>query len=128
MTKTKMPRDRQKRQCPVAAPFFLFYRVFGCISDLSEGVSKILKSIFARNASRKVSVVANKQIQNRFFLDFFYLVFGRFSARAVRNYHKKNIGKKIFDPVTLGTLTYYVPTHGGPRFVFGGRGRGNLEP
>jgi hypothetical protein len=85
MTKTKMPRDRQKRQCPVAAPFFLFNRVFGCISDLSEGVSKILKRIFARNASRK-SFCGGEQTNpksffSRFFLSRFWAFLGEGSSK-----------------------------------------------
>jgi hypothetical protein len=73
--------------------FFWFYRVFGCLL-FSDGSSKTLqKRFYKKNRVEKFLQKIRPKIQNRFFLGFFYHVFGRFSVRGVQK-HDKKISKK----------------------------------
>jgi hypothetical protein len=101
--------------------FFLFYRVFGCFSAM--GVQRHYKNILPKNSvEKKLHVYFTKErqkIQNRFFLDFFYHVFRRFSVRVFKNttkqYQKGNLALVLLWPLT------YLPTYprGSPIFFAG---------
>jgi hypothetical protein len=56
---------------------------------LSDGSSKTLQKTFYKKSCQKVFTKKSKKIPNRFFLDFFYHVFGRFSVRGVQKHDKK---------------------------------------
>jgi hypothetical protein len=78
---------------PVFPRFFWFYRIFRCF--LAMGAQKHHKTFW-------------QKIQNRFFLNSFYHVFGSFSVRRVRKQHQTNVGGEIDpDPV----LAFDPPTH-----------------
>jgi hypothetical protein len=66
------------------------FRVF-----LIDGSSKTLQKTFLKKKCVEKFVPKNQtKIQNRYFLDFFNHVFGRFSVRGVQKHHKKYRGKK----------------------------------
>jgi hypothetical protein len=60
------------------------------------------------------------KVQNRFFLDFFYHVFGRFSVRGVQKHDKKNIEKINLTLVLFWPLTHPPTTGVTDLFLIGG--------
>jgi hypothetical protein len=54
-----------------------------------------------KNRVEKLFKKIDKKIQNRFFLDFVYHVFGRFSVRGVQKHDKKISKKKLTNPGTF---------------------------
>jgi hypothetical protein len=88
-------KNRQKNRCQFSSTFFVLsrFRVF-----LSDGSSKTLPKTFYKKVVSKTNCKKiDKKIQNRFFLDFFNHVFGRFSVRGVKKHDKKS-GKKSDQP------------------------------
>jgi hypothetical protein len=88
------------------------FRVF-----FSDGSSKTLQKTFCKEDRVEKLLQKNRpKIQNRFFLDLFYHVFGRFSVRGDQK-HDKKISKNESDPSPF--LASDPPTHhGGPRCFF----------
>jgi hypothetical protein len=69
---------------------------------LGDGSSKALpKTFYKKNRVEKFLQKNRQKIQNRFFLDFFYHVFGRFSVRGVEKHDKKISPKNLTNPGTV---------------------------
>jgi hypothetical protein len=69
------------------------------------GVQRHYKKRFTKKSCRKVFTFytkIDKKIPNRFFLDFFYHVFGRFSVRGVQKHDIKASQKNL---TNLGTFS-----------------------
>jgi hypothetical protein len=69
---------------------------------LSDGSSKTPEKAFHKKI---VSKILYKKVQNHFFLDLFYHVFGRCSVRGVQKHHKKN------PTINLTLLLFWPLTH-----------------
>jgi hypothetical protein len=65
------------------------------------GVKRHYRKRFAKKLCQKVFQKNRQKIQNRFFLDFFYHVFGRFSVRGVQKHDKKISKKNLTSPGTF---------------------------
>jgi hypothetical protein len=76
-----------------------------------------LKNVLPKNCVEKFFKKIDKKIKNRFFLDLFYHVFGRFSVRGVQKHHKKNqkTSKTNLTLVLFWSLTQ--PPWGSPTFL-----------
>jgi hypothetical protein len=69
---------------------------------LSDGSPKTQqKTFYKKNRVEKFLQKNRQKIQNPFFLDLFYRVFGRFSVRAVQKHDKKISHKKLTNPGTF---------------------------
>jgi hypothetical protein len=82
----------------------------------SDGSSTAVQKSFTKNRVERFLQINRQIIQNRFFVDLFYHIFGRFSVRGFKNTTKKQITHKS-DP---GPVLASDPPihHGGHRLFF----------
>jgi hypothetical protein len=114
MSKTFSKKIDKNFDVSFSSTFFVLsrFRVF-----LSDGSSKThKKTLYKKHRVEKLFTKIRPKIQNRFFLDFFNHVFGRFSVRGVRKHDKKYQQNKS-DPIPF---SYSDPPtdHGGRRLFF----------
>jgi hypothetical protein len=114
-----MSRTSPKKIDKISMSDVSFSSIFFVLSRfrvyLSDGSSKTLqKTFYKKKCVEKVLQKIRPKLQNRFFLDFFNHVFGRFSVRGVQKHDKKYRQNKS-DPIPF---SYSDPPthHGGPRF------------
>jgi hypothetical protein len=108
--KKSMSKLFQQKTTKFRCQFFLnFFFVLSRLRVFLQWEFKNTKKGFETNIVSKVERFLQNirpKIQNRFFLDFVFHVFGCFSAREVQKHNKENIGKTNLTPSLFRTLTH----------------------
>jgi hypothetical protein len=111
-------KKRQQFQCQFFLDFFGFIAVSGVSQrwEFKNTTKNVLQKIVSKSFYKKI----DKKSKTDFFSNFFYHVFGRFSARGVQKHHKKSRGGNL-TLVLFWPLTHppgHPPTTGVTDFVF----------